>query len=289
MRGRGIAVGMFLVVAAACPRAGAGAPLAATWGPDHRSLCFDFLGRRTCYPDEVLRAAFPRPGAEPEFSFTQEWPLVSMIARWSVSTNGWPEKYRPDALDLVVMYACDAGLYEYVFPQSIRASSFTYPPDFLREAADSRYDLAEALRGKEVAYEVTARGGFGASDYMIKTSLRIGVSADGKTAFYHDHPSYISDYLTSRDFFFAGRDAGDRLVFEVRMLCECAPAHFFKGETMRRIAENGRYFVRRLHEDLKDPPTAGDIETYFRFVKAGKQSYGSYLKDRGLPLKNGPI
>ena len=259
------------------------------WGADFRSLCFVFLGCRVCYPDEMARASFPPPGAGPEFDFGFDWPLVSMTARWSSVTTGWPEKYRPDALDLVVMYACDAGLYEYVFPQSIRASSFTYPPEFLREAADSRYDLAGALRGREVAYEVTARGGFGASDYTIKTSLRIGVSADGKTVFYHDRPSYISDYLKSRDFFFTGRDAGDRLVFDVRMLCECAPTYFFRGETMRRIRENGRYFVQRLHEDLNEPPAAKDIETYFAFVKEGRQSYEAYLKNRGLPPRSGPL
>jgi hypothetical protein len=261
-------------------------PLSVKWGGDFRELCFRFQGERVCYPEEMLRAAFPAPGAPPEFRFTAEWPFVSMTARWSVATKGWPEKYRPDAIDLVVMYACDADLYEYIFPDSISSSSFSCPPGFLREAEDSRYDLAGALRGKEVAYEVTAKGGFGAADYVIRTRIRIGVSADGKAVFYHDRPSYISDHLKTRDFFFAVRDAGDRLVFEVRMWCECAPALFFRGETMRRVEENGRYFVRRLHEDLDEPPTREDIEDYFRLVKEGKQSYEAYLRNHGLAPKD---
>lgn len=262
------------------------APLHVQWGADYRSLCFGAEKERICYPEEMARTAFPAPGAPPEFQFRQEWPFVSMIARWSVATKGWPEKYRPDAIDLVMMYACDAQLYEYIFPDSISSSSFTYPPGFLREAADSRYDLAEAMRGKEVAYEVTAKGGFGAADYVIRTKIRIGVSPDGTTIFYHDHPSYISDHLKARDFFFAGRDAGDRLVFEVRMRVECVPAFFFRGETMRRVEENGRYFVQRLHEDLSEPPTAEDIGTYFRLVKEGRQSYEAYLRNRGIAPKS---
>jgi hypothetical protein len=288
MRGKRISAAAALLAATCaftCHAGGETQALDATWGADFRSLCYALMGGRICYPEEMLRAAFPAPGAQPEFRFEAEWPSVSMIARWSVATKGWPEKYRPDAIDLVMMYACDAQLYEYIFPDSISASSFTYPPGFLKEAADSRYDLAGALRGKEVEYEVTAKGGFGAADYVIRTKIRIGVSPDGKTVFYHDHPSYISDHLKTRDFFFAGRDAGDRLVFEVRMRCECAPALFFRGETIRRVEENGRYFVRRLHEDLNEPPTREDIETYFRLVKEGKHSYQAYLENRGLAPK----
>lgn len=258
------------------------ASLDVAWAPDYRSLCFGFMERRICYPDEMLRAAFPSPGAPPEFRFAKNWPLVSMTARWSVSTKGWPEKYRKDAIDLIIMYACDAELYEYIFPESIRASAFTYPPAFLAQADDPRYDLAGALRGKEVEYEVTAKGGFGAADCLIKTRIRIGVGADRKTVFYHDKPYYISDYLKSREIVFAGRDAGDLLVFEVRMQCECGPALLFRGETMRRIEENGRYFVRRLYEDLDEPPTAEDIENYFRLVGGGKHSREAYLQNRGL-------
>ena len=292
MRGREIAVVPVLVatvcawIAFPCGAEAGSASLDVTWGGDYRSLCFAAGKEKGCYPEVMLCTVFPAPGAQPEFRFEAEWPFVSMAARWSVATKGWPEKYRSDAIDLVMMYACDAQLYEYIFPDSISASSFTYPPGFLREAADFRYDLAGAMRGQEVAYEVIARGGFGAADYVIRTKIRIGVSADGKAVFYHDNPSYISDYLKTRDFFFAGRDAGDRLVFEVRMWCECAPALFFRGETMRRVEENGRYFVRRLHEDLDEPPTQGDIENYFRLVKEGKQSYEAYLRNRGLAPKD---
>lgn len=290
VRGRGVAVASFLAAWAAwgavpCRAGAESPPIDAAWSADFRSLCVGAGKDRVCYPDEMFRGEFPPPGAPPEFRFGAEWPFVSMIARWSVSTSGWPKKYRPDAVDLAMMYACDAQLYEYIFPKSIAASSFTRPPGFLKEAENSRFDLAGALRGKEVEYEVTAKGGFGAADYTIRTTMRIGVSADGKTVFYHDRPSYISDHLKSRDFFFAGRDAGDRLVFEVRMRCECAPALFFKGETMRRVEENGRYFVTRLHEDLGETPTQERIDNYFTAVRAGRQSYDAYLRNHGLAPK----
>lgn len=266
--------------------AGAGPlPAEVAWGADFQTLCFKGGSGQICYPEEMFRGEFPPPGSPPEYHFASEWPYVSMLARWSVSTKGWPEKYRPDAIDLAMMYACDAQIYAYIFPDSILASGFTRPPGFLKEAENSRYDLAGALRGKEAEYEVTARGGFGAADYTIRTTMRIGVSADGKTVFYHDRSSRISAHLKERDFLYAGRDAGDRLVFEARMQCECAPAIFFKGETMRRVEANGCYFVKRLHEDLGKTPTREQIENYFAAVRAGRPTYEAYIRNRGCPPK----
>jgi hypothetical protein len=77
--------------------------------------------------------------------------------------------------------------------------------------------------------------------------------------------------VTSRDFFFAGRDAGRHLDFEVRMLSVCAPT-VFQGEAMRRVEKTGRYFVKRLHDKLDRAPTTEKIESYMEAVKKGARA-----------------
>jgi len=250
------------------------------WGADYESLSFNFLGREHHYPEDAIKGKFPPIGKKPEFEFTEEWPVVAMRARWSITTKGWPEEYRPEAIDLILMYACDAQLYEYIYPDSIKSSKFTFPPEFLKEAEGAGYRLAEVMRGKEVGYEVIARGGFGAHDYKIKTKIRIGLSQDGKTVFYFDQPEYISDYLKSREFLFAGYDGGDVMHFEIRMFCICSPRNFFRGEAMKRVKENGQYFVERLYGELDDAPTKEEIEEYLKAVKRGERPASVLAKEK---------
>ena len=145
------------------------------------------------------------------------------------------------------------------------------PPEFKKQALDPAYRLAEALRGKEVGYDVTAKGGFGAKDYKIETKIRIGLSKDGKSVFYFDKPDYISDYLEIREFLFGGHDAGEKMYFEVVTLSVCKTPQRFKGEIMRRAKETGQYFVERLYEDLNEAPTEEQIEKYLKFVLKGKR------------------
>jgi len=249
------------------------------WKADYTALDFFYLGKRYSYPVDIAREKFPPRGRPPVTQFKEEWPVISMRARWTISTAGWPEKYRSDAVDLILMFATSAQLYENIYPDLIRSSRYTYPPEFLKEAADNRYDLGGTLRGQEVDYEVTARGGFGASDYTIKTKIRIGLSADAKTVFYYDEPDYISDYLLSREFLFAGRDEGDEMHFEVIMFCVCKPRKTFKSEALRRVKNTGQYFVDRLYEKLDSPPTEEGIERYFELIKTGPQDVKNLEKE----------
>ncbi|NOZ23756.1 MAG: hypothetical protein GXP25_21985 [Planctomycetes bacterium] len=250
------------------------------WGEDYCTLSFTFLGQQIEYPQHMLKTKFPPAGKEPEFHFEKNWPIVAMVARWTASVKGWPEKYRSDAVDLILMYVCDAQMYENIYPDVIRSSKFTFPPEFLKEAANPGYKLAETMRGKEIGYEVKARGGFGASDYKIRTRIRTGLSKDEKTVFYYDKPEYISDHLKTRQYIFAAYDAGDYIHFEARLLCACAPRRTFRGEAMRRVEADSMYFVRRIYEVLDDAPTLEEIETYLKMVREGRQSVRSLLKKR---------
>ncbi|MDD5557930.1 MAG: hypothetical protein PHN82_11900 [bacterium] len=240
------------------------------WSEDATTLRFSAPGEGGEYPRDMERGPFPQPGATPEFLVDSRWPAVAMRARWSVPTAGWPARHRGNAIDIALMHACDAELYENIFPEIIRSSRFTYPPAFLGEALDpAGHDLAAALRGGEAEYEVVASAGPGASDYLIRTRIRVGAAADGRTVFFHDRPLHISDHLLSREILFAVRDAGDRLDFEARMIAVCAPRLLFRGETMRRVEENGRYFVRRLRESLGAPPSGERIDRFLESVRAG--------------------
>jgi len=248
------------------------------WSKDFTAITFNFMGQKCEYPADMLKGRFPPPGRPPQFKFDRKWPVVTMVATWTASVKGWPDKYRSEAVDLMLMYACDAQLYEYIFPDIISKSSVSFPPEFLKEAHKPEYNLAENMRGKEVQYTITAKAGFGASDYEIKTKIRIGLSKDGKTVFYHDSPQYISEHLKNREFFFAGHDAGNNINFEVRMLCVCAPRRLMRGEMMRRIEASGKYFVERIYEDLDDAPTVEEIERYLSLVRDKKQPIKALFK-----------
>ncbi len=246
----------------------------AKWGKGYHSLTFDFIGKKCKYPEEVVKGKFPQTGAKPEFRFVKDWPVVAMHAKWTASTKGWPEKYRPQAVDLILMYACDAELYEHTFSDMIISSTFLYPPAFVKEAEiPSDHALAESLRGKVAKYQIIAKAGFGASDYKIKTKIRIGLSKDKKTVFYHDTPEFISRHLKKREYFFAGHDAGDKMHLEVRMVCVCSPRLLFRDEAMRRIEENGRYFVQRLYEDLDDAPTLEEIQEFLAQIRKKRGAF----------------
>ena len=191
---------MVLAVGFIQVKAAAGAdndPNIINWDKEYQSVSFAWLDRQGAYPDDLAKGEFPASGKEPTIKTEKEWPVVTFSARWTTSTKNWPSKYRSQALDLILMYACDAELYQSIFPETIKASHFTYPPEYLKEANDTHaHDLADILRGQEVAYEVTAIAGTGLADYSIKTKIRLGVSKDKKTVFYCDQPEYISDYLT---------------------------------------------------------------------------------------------
>jgi hypothetical protein len=273
--------------------AGAARPVAAEedlqvrvqWGEDYRTLSAEFKGHKIAYAADMLADEFPPVGAEPNMRVWKEWPVVALRAKWASSLQGWPEKYKPIASDLILMLSCDAQLYEYIFPSVVRSSRFTSPPEFVQAAQDPlQANLAELLRGKEVKYAFTAKAGFGAGDYQMTTRIRIGVSADKNTVFYHDSPQYISEYLKTRDYFFACTGAGDALRFEGVMICVCTPT-LFKDTTMDRVAKSGEYFVTRMYELLKKAPTEKGIDDYLALVKDGYQSLDDYLKRHNFKAK----
>jgi hypothetical protein len=255
------------------------------WGNDYQSLTALFWGHKLEYPADMLTAEFPPPGAAPAMLSKKVWPVVALRAKWTISAQDWPRKYRPCATDLILMFACDAQLYEYVFPGVVRSSRFTSPSEFVRMAQDPlNHNLAQALRGQEVRYAFTATAGFGAKDYQMTTKIRIGVSSDGKTVFYCDSPQYISDYLKVRDYFFACHDAGDALRLEGVMVCVCTPT-WFKDTTMDRTAKSGEYFATRMYQILQKAPTEKTIEDYLALVKDGYASLDDYLKRHGIKPK----
>jgi hypothetical protein len=256
-----------------------GEGLKARWDKDHRALAFSFREEDVKYPPDLVEAKFPPAGAAPEFDFEKAWPTVTMIARWTASTEGWPPDHRAQALDLILMHATDAELYAHVFPEVIKAGIVTYPAEFLKEASDPlAFNLAESIRGKDVAVEVKARGGFGAADYEIRTRIRVGLSEDARTLFYFDSPDYISEHVKIRDYLFAAHDAGDRIHFEARLLCVCAPRRTFRGVAMSRIEADTRYLVDRMYEDLDNAPTKAEIEAYLATIKKGSRPLSALFR-----------
>ena len=243
------------------------------WADDYKSLSFTVFGDQSTYPDILLKNQFPPQGEKPKIEITDNWPFVLMKARWTASKKGWPEKYKDEVIDLVLMFACNAQVYEHIYPEIILSSKYTAPLQFSEEAKHPEFNLAEVLRGKLAEYEITANAGLGARNYTIKTAIRIGTSDDGKAVFYHDEPYYISDYLKQREFLFAAYDSGDYIHFETVMLSECKPKSFLKKETLKRIRNSSKYFIQRMYESLDDAPTIEEIENLLNSVKNTASSF----------------
>ncbi|MEW6359282.1 MAG: hypothetical protein AB1696_23305 [Planctomycetota bacterium] len=243
-------------------------PVKVNWSDDWRRMEFTFQGQSCLWPDDMVNTPFPPPGRPPEIATTSEWPVVTLKARWAIPIIRLEEKYRPQLRDLVLMYTCDAQLYEWAYPQIVRSSRYRCPKEFVAKANDPfGYDLAEALRGKLVSYQITATAGFAAPEYMIETKMRIGLSQDGKTVFFHDTPHQITANLKSRDYFVAFHLGEKNLEFEGRMYCVCTPRLLFRGEHMRRVELSGRYFINRLYKDFAEGASAKDVEEYLDLVK----------------------
>lgn len=253
----------------------------AKWSKDFEKLEFRFRGKRFELPKDLMSGSFPPAGVAPKIDVSREWPNVDLQARWTMSVKDWPEKYRAHAIDLALMFACDAALYEGIYPDVLHSSRFVYPPEFLKEAEDPNFRLAESLRGKEVKYQINASAGFAAADYDIKSTIRIGFCEEAKAAFYHDRADKISEHLRAREYFFALRDGGDSIYCEAKLLCVCTPRRTFQGETMRRVGNSSEYFVKRIHEVFQHTPTEKGIDGYLALVKNGHATLDQFYKVHG--------
>ena len=258
--------------------------LGLSFSGDYDSLSFTFRRSIVHYPEDFIKGEFPSPGQPPLFDFKKDWPIVTMRARWSISVEGWPKEHRDERIDLILMFACDASLFADNFPRSIVTSRFTYPPEFRKEADNPSQDLAASLRGVKIGYEIKAKAGFGAADYIIKTEIRAGLSHDGKTVFYYDRPSYISDYLVNREVIFTAWDEGERIHCEFIAMTACKPRVLFRNEAMRRVEADSKYLVSRMYEMLNDAPSKKEIETYYNDVK---KMQGTMPPRKNKPLPEG--
>ena len=258
--------------------------LGLSFSAEYDSLSFTFRRSNVHYPEDFIESEFPSPGRPPLFDFARKWPIVTMIAPWSILVEGWPEEYRDETIDLILMFACDAPLFADNFPRNVIASRYTYPPEFRREADNPSQNLAATLRCAKVGYELKAKAGFGAADYTIKTEIRVGLSDDGKTVFYYDRPSYISDHLVNREVIFTARERGERIHFEFIALTACKPRLLFRDEAMRRVEADSSYLVIRMYEMLNDAPGKKEIEAYYNKVK---KMQGTMPPRKNKPLPEG--
>lgn len=240
-----------------------------TWATNYHSLSFNLFGQKGTYPDDLLTNAFPAPGAPLEIIVSNVWPVAVIRARWSMSMADWPHAYRSNVLDLLLLYACNVEMYDQMFAQTVAASEYTSPPEFLAEAADPLTNsLIDRMCGHEVRYKIVARAGFGATDYVVETKMRVGLSKDRSTVFIHNDPEFIGAHLNDRQILCAARDAGDVILLEMRLICVCAPRKLLKDEMMRRITNNMTYFAHRLYQDLGQAPSTATIEKFLASLRA---------------------
>jgi len=212
------------------------------------SFCFDNGKLSGKYPDQMLESDFPPAGEQPFIKIEKKWPNVFINAKWSIDISNRPNKN--NALDAILLRACNPNYYKEDFPETIVSTKFTPPPEFLNESSDSSFNFAKAMRGKSLDYEVIMDAGFGALDYTIKTKIYIGSSSDERTIFYYDCPEQISNHLDVREFIFAARESDDKIYFEVNIYCKCEPSSLLRGTKMNRVANDSKYFITQLYKRL---------------------------------------
>lgn len=277
---RGILIAVAILAASAAVALGQEGQIHVQWNSDYTSLTGQFRGQAFQYPDEMVKAAkdFPKPGENPRIDIQENWPDLTVLARWSFSAASWPERYRDSSLGYVLMCGCDADMMAKLYPQMVSDASVLEPLQFRQsELGPHDRNILPALRGQEILYEVRAKAGIGASDYTIKSKVRIGLSQDGKTVFYYDSPEYISQYLVVREILFAAHDAGDRILVEIRVACVLAPRRFFRDTTMSRVREANQYYLDQLYA-LCHTPSAAEIESYFETLQKKNPDLGELMQ-----------
>ncbi|MHC4562766.1 MAG: hypothetical protein ACYS8X_08360 [Planctomycetota bacterium] len=262
-----------LTVAVACQSA-AGQDvqdLNVQWAEGHRALQFVFRGNALEYPHGVTTGEFPAADQPPEVDIESGWPLTTYHARWTVSTKDWPAEHRANALDLILLRACDADVFDEIYPEAVSSSHVTSRPELVKGLPPSgACRLAEAMRGGQVGYELVAPGGFGAKDAVITTTITVGFSEDGKTLMYYDDPVSITENLLDRGILFAAHDAGDHIRFEIRGHYISAPRRLFRDEALSRTKKTMAYLIQQMYEYFSAAPTDDEIASYLKLVAAGE-------------------
>ena len=105
-----VGIACLLAVAVAAQSAGARETndLNVQWGEGHTALQFVFRGDTLKYPQGITTGEFPAADGPPEVDIESGWPLTTYRVRWTVSTKDWPAEHRANALDFVLLRACDA-------------------------------------------------------------------------------------------------------------------------------------------------------------------------------------
>jgi len=216
------------------------------WNTDFTSLNLSLGKLKCCYPDDMISGDFPPAGESPVIKSEKTWPDVSMNAKWTIDIKDWTPEEKSNALDSILMRACNPNFYKKDFPKTIESTKFTPPPEFKKEEENPNYNLLESLRGKTLNYEVVMNAGFGAGDYTIKTKIYIGASKDGNTFFYYDRPENISAHLEIREFTLAAHKSDNKIFVEINIFCRCKPSAFIRGTKMNRVEDDSKYFIMQM-------------------------------------------
>ncbi len=240
------------------------------WGENHESLTFTFQGKPVdCY-QAVTAADWPPAGEPPEVHIHSDWPVMTYHARWATSLADWPEEERDNVLDYVLMRACDVGAFAHVYSQAVRDARMICPPKFVAEAAEpDTHKLTELLRGSSVEFEVVAKGGFGAADSLIKSAIMIGSTADNRTVFYYDEPSYISEHFLKRNVVFTAHITNGELRAEIWGLYVYSPRSSFRDVAISRTRDTTNYLIDQMYRYFGSAPDQETIDAYYKTVKDG--------------------
>jgi hypothetical protein len=243
------------------------------WNSNATEMSVVIDGETVSFPQLMFRDDFPEPDTGPDATIDKTWPVFTYHLRWSASTLDWPEESRDNALDYILMRACNINAYARLYHETVISARITYPPQFVAEAMDvNAVSLTGILRGQTIEYEMLTSGGFGAPDALIETALAIGASRNGKTIFYSDESQMIDENLDKRTVIFAAHDAGDRINFELWGEYVAKDRALFRGEAMNRLERANVYLANEMVRYLDDAPTAEEIEKYNATIAAGSRT-----------------
>ncbi|MEN6665162.1 MAG: hypothetical protein ABFD85_14320 [Phycisphaerae bacterium] len=233
------------------------------WESGHHGLELDFAGSTLQYPRDVVAGPYPAPGSPPEVRVSKKWPVATMMARWSIPVDLYPAKYRPHALDIVMLRVCDLENYNHAYPAVVRSVTLDAKPEFLTPAWTPLIEgFAQRMCGRTIGYTIHGISTLG--DYDIKTTMAAGASADGDTIFYYDNPKSITKHLRTRQVVFAAHRKGDRIYLDLKGIYVCSDT-LFKGIIIDRVANNTRYLADRLCHYMGDE-AARDVGPFLQSI-----------------------
>ncbi len=97
----------------------------------------------------------------------------------------------------------------------------------------------------------------------------IGSTADNRTVFYYDEPSYIREHFLKRNVVFTAHITNGELRAEIWGLYVYSPRSSFRDVAISRTRDTTNYLIDQMYRYFGSAPDQETIDAYYKTVKDG--------------------